>query len=624
MKLLYSLILTLFFSVGMAQLTVTPTFDDIYIPMSDGDSLQADVYIPSTVTTGEVILIQTPYNKNWFSFSLPMGVGTDLDSQPFIFVIVDWRGFYGSSMADVSSVDRGQDGYDVCDWIVAQPWHGDRIGTWGPSALGSIQYRLIAKDHPNHTCAVPMVNTGHQSYESYFYGGVMEEARLFQLDALGYGLSPLVLGNHYDAPLWTFSSTNTWFADDIRIPTLQVGGWYDHAIDEMMSFYTASRSEADISVQDQQWLVVGPWVHGGTGSAYVGSADQGELMYPEAEFKSDSMAWDFFNYYLLDDPNGWETTDLITYYDMGGDEHWLTTNDDNIAITSTESLYLNGLGRLTSFTGLDSSSFLSDPSNPSPTIGGATLSDGLDQGPYDQNTLDARTDILTFETQTLTEDVAIIGRVLLELFVSADVSDCDIAVRLTDVYPDGRSMLITDGIQRMRFRGGDYTASGEEFMVPGEIYPVTVAMPFVAYTWKTGHKIKVYISGNHDTRFNVNEQTGGPMYATETPQSGTIAIHHSPTYASKIILPTSANFLGNESIENNVGFSLYPNPAKDILQISGNAPNSYTIYGIDGRLLLKGKYSSNGIEVSTLSSGQYILVGEYKNGSRAHKKFIVH
>ncbi|MBN4077642.1 CocE/NonD family hydrolase, partial [bacterium AH-315-C20] len=155
-----------------------PAYDDIFIPMSDGDSLQADVYIPSSVTSAEVIFIQTPYNKDWFSLSLPMGVGLDLDTQPFIWVIVDWRGFYGSSMADVSSVDRGQDAFDACDWIIAQTWSDTRIGTWGPSALGGIQYQLINKHHPNHICAVPLVATGDQSYENYFYGGVLEEARL--------------------------------------------------------------------------------------------------------------------------------------------------------------------------------------------------------------------------------------------------------------------------------------------------------------------------------------------------------------------------------------------------------------------------------------------------------------
>ena len=150
-----------------AQILI-PAFDDIYIPVQDGAELEADVYIPEGVDSAEVILIQTPYNKDFFQFSLPMGVGTDLDDQPFIWVIVDWRGFYGSMPAADPDADRGEDGYDICQWISEQDWHRDRIGTWGPSALGGIQYQTAREDHPNHTCAVPLVATGHQSYDSYF------------------------------------------------------------------------------------------------------------------------------------------------------------------------------------------------------------------------------------------------------------------------------------------------------------------------------------------------------------------------------------------------------------------------------------------------------------------------
>jgi predicted acyl esterase len=116
-------------------------------------------------------------------------------------------------------------------------WHKDRIGTWGPSALGGVQYNLCAEDHPNHTCAVPVVAHGWQAYDAYFTGGVLEEARLSQLDALGYGLSPLIMANVYYNNTWIFAEAASWYADDINIPTLQIGGWYDHNIDIMMDFY---------------------------------------------------------------------------------------------------------------------------------------------------------------------------------------------------------------------------------------------------------------------------------------------------------------------------------------------------------------------------------------------------
>ena len=299
------------------------------IPMRDGELLEVDVYIPLGSDSCEVILIQTPYDKNNFENSLPIGVGSNLDSQPFAWVIADWRGFYGSSAADLSNFTRGEDGYDICEWIVDQPWHLDRIGTWGPSALGGVQYSTAREQHPNHTCAVPIVAHPHNSYENYFTGGILEEARLNTLDALGYGLSPLVLANTYYSNSWAFLENNSWYPSDIQIPTLQIGGWYDHNIDKMMTWYEATRNSAQLSVQDEQYLLVGPWVHGGNGAAYVGSSIQGELTYPNAEFVSDTMAWDFFQYYLLDTPNNWQNTDKITYYELGGKHLELDKFDNN-------------------------------------------------------------------------------------------------------------------------------------------------------------------------------------------------------------------------------------------------------------------------------------------------------
>jgi len=618
-RLLVSIFLFSIYTNSWSQLV--PEFDDIWIPMSDGDSLQGDVYLPAGPTSFEVILIQTPYNKDNFSWSLPMGVGLDLDAQAFAYVVVDWRGFYGSDGADVSSVDRGQDAYDICDWIVAQPWHLSRIGTWGPSALGGIQYQLIGKQHPSHTCAVPIVANAQFSYNSYFTGGVLEEARLNQLDMLGYGLSPIVLANPYYSTTWQFAENNTWFADDIIIPTLQIGGWYDHNIDEMMTFYKASRNEAAINVQDEQWLLVGPWVHGGTGAAYVGSSIQGELNYPNAEFKSDSMAWNFFEYYLLDSVNNWENTDKITYYEIGGNDVWQTSNADDITASSNEVLYLNSANRLTTENGNGNSTFISDPGNPSPTIGGATLSPGLEQGPYDQTYLDGRSDIYTFSSDTLLQEVSVTGRIYLDLYVSADQLDCDISIRLVDVYPDGTNMLITDGIKRMRFRDG-YTLADEEMMVPGTVYNVQVELPFTNYTWLPNHQIKIYVGGNHSTRFDINLQDGGPMYTAGLGNTANITVHHDTNYPSKLVLPGNNNWLTLAEISVSE-FSIYPNPSNNQLTIKGEMDFvSFSIFDLTGRMVNDGLITNKIISVSNLENGIYILKLVNSNGEIAEQKFV--
>lgn len=598
---------------------LTETLDNVWIPMRDGDSLQADVYIPSNVDSAQVILVQTPYNKESIN-GLPLGLGLNLDAQPYIWVVVDWRGFYGSSNADVSNLNRGEDGYDVCEWISQQVWHKDRIGTWGPSALGGVQYNTAKEHHPNHTCAVPLVAHPQQAYDAYFENGVLEGARLQTLDLLGYGLSPIIMANTYYNAAWIISENNTWYPNEIWIPTLQIGGWYDHNIDIMMDWYAATRTSALASVQDEQWLLVGPWVHGGTGAAYVGSATQGELTYPNAEYMSDTMALEFFAYYLLDSMNNWQNTPKITYYETGKDQ-WASSNATSIESATNDILYLNMNGELVSGNPLLSSSFVSDPNNPSPTIGGATLHINLDQGPYDQSALDSRSDIITFETSPLSQDISISGRVGLDLFVEATVPDCDISIRLVDVYPDGRNMLITDGMQRMRFRNG-FTLADEEFMNPGTVYNTQFDLPFTNYTWKTGHKIKIYVGGNNAIRYHVNNQHSGDAYVGGPPTVGNITIHHNSTYPSNITLPGNNPILSLTESEG-TQWTVYPNPAKDDLFIFGTDEQvtEIRITDLSGKVILTEMNYTDSIDISALQNGVYIL-GIVQHGVRNSARFI--
>jgi len=367
--------------------------------------------------------------------------------------------------------------------------------------------------------------------------------------------------------------------------------------------------------------LVGPWVHGGFGTAFVGSNVQGELTYPDAEYKSDSMAWDFLSYYLLDSANNWQTTELMTYYDLGNGG-WQTSSADNIEASGTNVLYLDNNNMLGASSGLGSSSFISDPSDPSPTIGGATLSNGLNQGPYDQSSLDARTDIFTFSSDPLTADVTTTGRISLDLFVSADQEDCDIAIRLVDVYPDGTNMLITDGIRRMRFREG-YWAIDEALMTPGEIYPVNIELPFTTYTWQAGHKIKIYVSGNHADRFDVNLQDGGPMYTGGTGNTANITIHHDATNQSKITFPGTNPTLAvtdetQESIE------VYPNPAENELFINNSQEfKFYSIIDLSGRIVQSGQLNGSAIDVSSLSPSMYSISVINKDGDSYIQKFVI-
>lgn len=615
----YKLLIFFFFAVAtVANAQMTPTYV-VNIPMRDNKFLAADVYVPTACNSCPTILIQTPYNKDNFRNGLPLGTLQNLQSSPYSWVVVDWRGFYASSSAAIAQPQRGQDGYDVIDWIVTQSWNNGKVGTWGPSALGVIQYQTAKENHPNHTCAVPLVAHPQTSYDSYFYGGVLEKSRLQTLDLLGYGLSNLVLANTYYSATWQFLENNSWYASSIKIPTLQIGGWYDHNIDKMTDWYKATRTSADLAVRDKQWLLVGPWVHGGTGAAYVGSSVQGELNYPDAAYKSDSMAVDFFAFYLLNDNNNWEATSKITYYELGNDQ-WNYSIANSIEIVNNDELFLNAGNLLSTQNSTGNTSFVADPHNPSPTLGGSTLSLGLDQGPYNQISLEARQDVITFSTGDLWDDISISGRVKLNLYVECDQPDADIAVRLTDVYPDGRNMLINDGIRRMRFRNG-YTQSDEAFMTAGQVYNVEVELPFVNYTWKAGHEIKAYISANSSTRWDVNLQNGSTMYAAGDTNTATIKIHHSTQYPSKIILPgNNISISIDEQKEKNNNY-IYPNPVASVINFTENDICEVKVYSISGQLILKRYLQKNerSLSIAELTPGNYLLQLNGKNTVHRYK-----
>jgi hypothetical protein len=114
--------------------------------------------------------------------------------------------------------------------------------------------------------------------------------------------------------------------------------------------------------------------------------------------------------------------------------------------------------------------------------------------------------------------------------------DADVAVRLCDVYPDGRSMIMQQGILRLRFRD---SLAKERLSVAGTIYTVRVTLPDLALTFLPGHRLRLVISGSDYPHFDLNLNNGGPMYAAGDTLPVRIRIHHDAQNYSRIILPVA-------------------------------------------------------------------------------------
>lgn len=635
MKKLSSALLLLFVSL-LLNAQLSPQVDSI--PMSDGRKLAADVYIPNGMSTGPVILIQTPYNRQLYRFNLPLQIGQNINSSNYIIVIVDWRGFYGSAAAaHIGQPSIGVDGKSCVEWIAQQSWYNGKIGTWGASALGRVQFQTAAENPPHLTCICPLVAGPIYEYQEYYPNGVLRTEYIEQLDQLGFGLKPTLMAHQYHDVAWTYSENTTFYPDSILVPCFMIGGWYDHTIPQMLPFFAALQTQSPANVRSKHRLLMGPWVHGGHGAANVGSATAGALSYPAAAGWSDSLALKYFDYYLRGIANGWDQSPVVQYFQMG-DNTWNSDTQWPPSGPSAVNFYMHADGSLDNFqptASSDSLTFNYDPNDPSPTIGGPTLRADLQQGPYDQApAVESRSDVLTFTTAALTQNVVMKGDAIVHLKVASNRYDTDFDIRLTDVYPNGTSMLVKDGSYRMRFLNG-FAVTDTAPLIPGHIYDCNIEATASSITFLAGHKIRVDITSSNYPRFNRNMNNDGVQYPGNSldsvlnPLVATNTVYTNSNNASYLELPLVAYTIPNgiQEIANNLGVDVYPNPANKIINVNLRqfASGKIELLDVTGKQVLMQNISglNNPVAVNTLQAGLYFVKVETLLNGTALKKLVV-
>ncbi len=145
--------------------------------------------------------------------------------------------------------------------------------------------------------------------------------------------------------------------------------------------------------------------------------------------------------------------------------------------------------------------------------------------------------MLVFTTPLLTSDLPVTGKLKLQLSVSSDRPDTDFTAIVTDVYPDGRSILVTEGIRRMRFRNG---TSREEMMNPGQPYAITIDLTNTAITFLKGHRLRLIVSSSNHPKYALNPNDGGPMYKKGNAVVATNTVYADARHPSALILPVGA------------------------------------------------------------------------------------
>jgi putative CocE/NonD family hydrolase len=245
--------------------------------------------------------------------------------------------------------------------------------------------------------------------------------------------------------------------------------------------------------------------------------------------------------------NGVDREPPVTLFVMGIDR-WRAEADWPLPGTQYRPYYLHSAGRANTLHGDGTLSteppsdeppdvYLYNPLRPVPTVGGQVLFPGGNaNGPRDQRAVELRDDVLVYSTPVLDRPVEVTGPIELRLFVASSARDTYFTGKLVDVYPDGRAMILTEGILRARYRTS-FTVS--ELLEPGAVYELRLDLWATANVFLPGHRIRLEVSSSNFPRFARNSNTGGEI-AREAAKHYRPAINrifHDAAHLSRLILP---------------------------------------------------------------------------------------
>ena len=547
----------------------------VSIPMHDGTRLAADVFRPPVPGRWPALLIRTPYSRK----SAVMAGYRFFAHRGYAVVIEDIRGRFASQGTFGEVEQEGSDGNDSINWVAAQPWSNGRVGMVGNSYLGIVQWWAAIQGNP-HLVTISPVNSGDDEYLDRYYspGGALKlghrllwltenftppsrvrpsfgsyifhlPLRTADMAALGNS-SPLWRGalSHpsYDS-FWKNLSIRERMAQ-IDVPVLSMSGWFDnYAESELDAYKTLSHTGHYV----ETWI--GPWAHD-PGLRFP-TRDFG----PEAQIGIRARQADWFDRWLkkqvreTEKPPG---TGPLHLFVMGPNV-WREEHEWPLARARSTPLYLGSSGNANSSSGdgilrwqpfrkskLDS--FVYDPKNPVPTIGGAICCNPkvLAPGPLDQTPVERRSDVLVYTSPVLREDLEVTGPVRVVLYVATSVNDTDFTAKLVDLQPDGKPLLICDGIQRLRYR---LSLEKPVFVKRNAAYQINIDAGVTSYVFEPGHRIRLEISSSNFPRFDRNLNSVRPNADETRIAKAHQTVFHEKGYPSAIILPVIPRSMFNHS-----------------------------------------------------------------------------
>ena len=551
---------------------------DVRVEMRDGVKLMTDVYLPRGAGPFPVILCRVPYGTRT-DYVFQPAVAKFFTEHGFAYVTQNVRGRFGSEGAFTAYVSGQEipDAYDTIDWIVGQEWSDGNLGVMGESYYGYTTLAAAASGHPAIKAISPanitlarekqVLDGAYPIQASGLWTLSMDDAVNGEYQDTGeidlYHLPLLTLGEahglrdvlwrervsgYQDSPVARLAKAQDDYTK-IRVPALHFGGWYDSFTRGTIAIWEGIRKSGQ-SASDKQWLVMGPWDHDATSYHLSGSnpaTSIGRRDYGTAAVSSygDTLL-EFFGYFLKGEDNGFIDQPKVKYFNIG-DDNWRVAEQWPPRSSESRSFFFHSNGDAESAAdgvlnverpeNEPADFFVYDPRDPVTINERVSVWSRAAQQP-DRAELLLRDDVLTFESSALQDDLEITGPIAVELYASSSAPDTDFTAALVDVYPDGYSLLIQEGILRTSYRDKNAEPSP---ISPGEINALVIDLWATSYTMPAGHRIRVEISSSNFPRFARNLNNGEPFGTSDRIEIAEQVIYHSADYPSRLILPVMSD-----------------------------------------------------------------------------------
>ncbi|GAB3955636.1 CocE/NonD family hydrolase [Spirosoma harenae] len=447
-------------------------------------------------------------------------------------------------------VDESSDTYDTIEWLLKNvPYNNERVGQWGISYPGFYTIAGAVAAHPALKASSPQAPVSDFFFDDFHHNGAFIQAYIFTYPVFGvqhpapttqpwynsqmiktgtndgfqwqYDLGPLKNADKYykDNFYWQETVNHPNYDEfwqkrsiiphlkNINHAVMTVGGWFD--AEDLYGPLNIYKTVEKNNPNTYNTLVMGPFGHG-RWSVETGHTMHSNVYFGDsiATFYQRNIEAKFFNHFLKGAGDG-KTGLPEAYLFNTGKNEWKTFDKWPAANAQTMQFYLSNNGQLAQQAGNAYSEFVSDPMKPVPYSEDITTFQGFTPFNYmseDQRFASRRPDVLTFQTDVLTDDLTLGGEIMAKLKVSTSGTDADWVVKLIDVYPPNEpnhpympnrnitlgnyQQMVRSEAMRGRFRN---SFEKPEPFKPGEVTDVNFRLQDVLHTFKKGHRVMIQV-----------------------------------------------------------------------------------------------------------------------------------